>query len=512
MFTRIPVAPLGLLTALLALGAWGAWGDVEWHDRPHVVLIVVDTLRADAILDPGNRYATPRIDELAGDGALFTHAFTHAPMTLPAHTALFSSRLPNDTGVVNNGQTVPAEPTLYAEWLSKLGYETRAVVGLGTLMTPPAGAGLERGFESYDQDLWHMAPGWQVRKRVNKSLALRDPERPLFLFAHFSDPHSPVGKHDEELEAEVLLNGEAVDRVVMSQLDIRSRPFELLPGRNVFEFRSETSLKISGFHVLEGGRRLQPRWEVGGTQLALKYARAVVERDADASNECQVRYWLTDWIPRREIPERYAQEVQYADHWVGEVLDRLKRDGIYDDALIVFTSDHGESLGEHGYYGHVDFLTDEQVRVPLIIKPPRGARLEELRGHTGEIVRHIDLVPTLLAWCGLPPMPGQRGVNFVESEVPAVLSETYTPQAVQTKVSLRDERYKLIYVADEERFLMYDLQRDPRERVDVFAERGQERGARLEILEDVARRGSNRAVEPLTESVLDDLEALGYAR
>src|SRR5262245_19877404 len=98
----------------------------------NVVLIVIDTLRADAVFDPAGKYETPCLDRLASEGVAFEHAFSAAPMTLPSHMSLFSSRPVLETGVFVNQQTVPTDLPLLAEWLEEHGYDTRAVLSLGT--------------------------------------------------------------------------------------------------------------------------------------------------------------------------------------------------------------------------------------------------------------------------------------------------------------------------------------------------------------------------------------------
>ena len=123
---------LALGGLLVLAGCGGGEGDAP-RKRPSVVLIVVDTLRADAVLDPRGQCDTPNIDALARDGVAFERAFSHAPMTLPSHTALFSSRPPFETGVFNNWQPVREDLPLLAQWLEEYGYQTHAVISLGTL-------------------------------------------------------------------------------------------------------------------------------------------------------------------------------------------------------------------------------------------------------------------------------------------------------------------------------------------------------------------------------------------
>jgi len=474
----------------------------------NVVLIVVDTLRASAI---GSESAsTPHIDALAADGVLFERAFSHAPMTLPAHTSLFSSRLPMESGVVNNGQQVPGDLPLLADWIRAAGYDTRAVISLGTLWN----CNLERGFEDFDEDVLFQADAEDIARRVHATLAERDPDKPLFLFAHFSDPHGPYNDHGGSPEtATVTLDGEPLTEASISLLDVRDIGVSLHPGENVFVLESTQRFTPMEFLVERGGEPVPLTWEVGALHGARRHFRVVAEVPTETALEARLKFLLTDGVPSAGSADRYALEVEYVDRYVGEVLDDLKRDGLYDDALIVFTSDHGESLGEHDYYGHVRYLTDEEIHVPLIVKPPadRGRARKRLASRRGEIVRHIDVVPTLLDILDLPPLPGQQGRSLLLSEPsPPVLAETHRPQAPEDKLCLRDERYKLIYLVEEERFLMFDLTEDPGEQVDVFALRGNERSDWCQELLALAQRATALDPPEIDEESRSVLHALGY--
>lgn len=504
---NLPLACLFLATA-------GASACSRGPEVENVVLIVVDTLRGDAVHDPTGRYTTPNIDALAADGVLFTQAFSHAPMTLPAHTSLFSSRLPVETGVLTNAVEVPHDLPLLAEWLAGRGYDTRGVIGLGTLKSLPRGIGLTRGFAAYDEEIWHIASGSDVVKRVSESLARRDAEKPLFLFAHFSDPHSPYNVHDGRKSiVRVLHNGAKVGTVNTTELDNRGVPLELGPGKNTIDLRSKDLFKVFAFAAFENGKRLPQTWEKGALRQKTKQARVVIDRADDATATCEVRIWLSDAPARKDIPGRYASEVEYVDRYVGQVLEELKRRGLYDDALVIFTSDHGESLGERNLFGHVENLTDEQIHVPLIVKLPQGHGLaDELAVRKDRQVSHIDLVPTILQLAEAPGLPGQQGTSILAESMAPHLAQTHKPEAAMDKVSLRNEELKLIYYVDEERFVMYDLREDPEELVDVFAERGAEVSEWCERLKSIGALSADRESGPVDEDVQRNLEALGYAR
>lgn len=320
------------------------------------------------------------------------------------------------------------------------------------------------------------------------------------------------------------MDGEPLVSLVASDTNPWSQTLQLSGGRTVFEFRNLPGqggrFRVRRFQASElqgdGGEATLPvTWEEGKLMDRVKTARAVIDRGEKPEAACKLELWINDVpVDHESIRRRYALDVAYVDRYVGELLAELERLGLYQDSLIVFTSDHGEALGEHKFFGHVEGLTDDQIHVPLIVKLPRGdGRRAELERAAGKMVTHLDVVPTLLQIAGLPPLPGQRGLSLLEPHDSVHLAQTSRPEAKKNQLALRDERYKLIYFPDEPRFVMYDLVEDPGELTDVFATRKSERPSwpeRLHVLyqqstqrEDVTEEGDQEERDRM-------LKALGY--
>jgi arylsulfatase A-like enzyme len=509
---RLALSILALALALLP-GACGRSAPA----RANLVVIVVDTLRADHA-DPALGLAsTPALDALAADGVRFTEAFSHAPMTLPAHVSLLTSRLPFVTGIRLNAQPVPEGLPLLTGWLRRYGYDSSAVVSLASLWPIVPDTGLDRGFSEYVYD--GQVDCWAA-DRVDQELApllerTGDGGQPFFLLAHYSDPHDPYSAHGTtDRRVELRLDGELVERLNASEFAFRSGTVELAPGQH--------TLELTGAHPFRL-RLLEPRgpqgvlpleWIEGGMLRDLQHARATLTNPGDAPVACDLWLWLQDVLSEDENRARYRLEVEFADRMVGRFLDELRRRGLYDESLIVFLSDHGEALGEHGHTGHVVNLYDELLHVPLVIKPPKGhARLAALQAASQQLVRMVDIAPTLLELLDLPPMPGQQGHSVLTSgpQMP-LLAETHPPMAPRELFALRDERFKLVFHPQADRFEMYDLASDPRELTDVFAERGPELAEWQRELRRIAQRAAELGT---TAPVLDAeaarrLKALGY--
>ena len=491
-------------------------GDDEDRAHKNVILIVVDTLRGDAVLDPRHQVETPAIDAFATDSTVFPHAFSHAPMTLPAHASLFSSRHPFQTGVFNNGMRVDRDLPLLADWLADSGYETRAIISMGTLR-PVSGHGLDRGFDEYDTDFTRMAQAPEVVERLEATLdELEQHGDPFFLFAHFCDPHEPYNAHGAETrEATLELNGKRLFTLSTADMDFWDGKVELQPGRNVFDVRADHDFRIRWFECKAPDSTLT--WEESARLQAAPWARVAVDVDSDEPVTGTIDIWISESLSRSRVPGRYIREVEFVDTYVGRLLQGLKDRGLYDDSLIVFTSDHGEAFGEHGHVGHVQGLHDEQIRVPLFFKLPTGdPRRADLDARSSNLAVHLDVVPTMLELLEIRALPDQKGRSLLSfdpgSNARTLIAETHTPQAERNLVCLRDLAFKMIYAADEDTFEMFDLVADPRELSDVYAERNRERPDWTERLRGIARTAAAAAsgdldLEPETQARID---ALGY--
>ena len=329
----------------------------------NVLLVTVDTLRADHLSSYGFELPTsPHIDALAAQGALFERAVAASSSTAPSHASILTSLYPRQHSIgYRNGDTRLEGAATLAELLRARGYATGAFVGNVVLRRR---TGLDRGFESYDDQL--PAPEAnrplvferRARDTTERALAwLERAEDPFFLWVHYQDPHGPYDPPDG------YSDGFAA---------IREPDEEPLP-------RLESSLAYGGIPAYQA---------LPGLTRASEY-RA-----------------------------RYADEIRYTDHWIGELLaaPRLR------DAIVVLTADHGESLGERGrYFMHGTTTLPPEAHVPLIVRAPGIAP-----GRLGTTVSHVDIVPTILELAGVPAPEGLRGLALG----PALRGEARLPERI----------------------------------------------------------------------------------
>lgn len=316
-------------------------------DPPNVILLVVDTLRADRLGSYGSRTSsTPNIDSLARDGILFDPVVSQASWTLPSHASLFTGLNPSRHGADSVLSTLPLRFETLAEHFQAAGWGTHAILYKPVL----ADAGLDQGFDSFFN-----VPKVVVQADDNLRKALKwldeNEDRRFFLFLHFDDPHQPYTQPAEFLDRQI--------------------------EEHMARFQAQLPLSISS--------RFAKNLEPGGPKLREhKNGSALSDSFKTLSRKL------------------YDSEVEYVDDRIGRFLKALRQRGLYEKTLIVFCSDHGESYWEHGeVFGHdANNFYEEVVRVPLIIKPAdrspfrRGQRVRAQ-------VRLYDLMPTILEMAGL---------------------------------------------------------------------------------------------------------------
>jgi arylsulfatase A-like enzyme len=340
--------------------------------QPNVLLVVIDTLRADRVSSYGyRRPTTPNIDAIAAAGIRFERANSTSSWTLPAHASMFTGRFPIEHGATQEHTVVDeALPTL-AERFAEAGYATVGISGNGVVNR---GSGLARGFGEFVEGWRESAPTGAAHDRHPNIVALRrslqriGKERPFFAFVNFIEVHGPYAP----------------------PAPYRGR-FLSEPGHSPL--------------VQSATRRKAPAYYLDPSSIS--------------DDEFRV------------LNDLYDGEVAYADALVGALMAELETAGVRDDTVVVITSDHGENIGDHGHFRHVFSLYHTTVRVPLIVSFPDGARAGEVRS---EAVSLIDLYPTLLGLAGLDPAdaaPRARDI-LADSALPAapVFAEYYFPLQV----------------------------------------------------------------------------------
>ncbi len=438
-----------------------------------VVLLSIDTLRADALrayspLAPW----TPALSALAADSTVFEQAVSPAPWTLPAFASMLTGLSPDIHGVRNFASRVPDECPTVAQHLSAAGYRT-AAIGYNPFLH--AAYNLHRGFDEY-----RMYP-----RASNGSLSgalMARIERPGFA-ATVDTP---------------CLTDMAIDWIDKHA----NQPFFLW------------------LHYFDPHQPYEPP---AGFRPDRRGAGRIGDR---LGTEVLDRVRTGYFVPSREelaaIRDLYDAEVRYVDAHVARVVDRLKRHGLYEQALIVVVSDHGEEFWEHGGFEHGHSVYQELLHVPLFIKPPGTPRPRRV----SEPVDTTSLTPTLLELCRLdfdaeaysaPSLaPSIRGDAAAASDRPIVSARCVY---YEDQLALRAGNLKYIKRTLSRREELFDLANDPAERISLVASRPGEVGRMRELLREYDDRCtalrkryavSDSSGASLSPELLQEMRSLGY--
>jgi arylsulfatase A-like enzyme len=423
--------------------------------KPNIVLIGVDTLRADHLSCYGYRHNTsPRIDALAAEGALGEQLFCPGIPTHPSFTTLYTGQHPITHGIVSHGgkAQLARETPMLPELLLQAGYTTCAVDNLWR-----ARSWFGRGYEFYidpsvRRGLLIDVSCEEINSRAIPWLKSRT-EQPFFLFLHYWDPHYPL--HPLPQYRDLFYTGNPYDR-------------------------GNHSLEQWWQHPL--GQMAKDTWLRGPGGLIT---------DADY------------------VVAMYDQEIRYLDDHIAALLGTLDELKLADDTLVMLVADHGTSLTEQGIFFEHHGLYDCTIHIPLIARwpgrVPAGTRVPSM-------LHMSDVAPTILEAAGIEmpeEMEGRSAWRLLTGETREgghdhVISVECTWQA---KWSLRTDRYKLIVARDPglrggPPRELYDLVADPGETKNLIEARADVAGRMEDQLEGwIARRLQElgRQADPLIE-------------
>jgi arylsulfatase A-like enzyme len=359
------------------------------RERPDLILITVDTLRADHLGIYGyERETTPELDEFFANSVVFERAYASSPVTDRSLPTMLAGNYPSmyTEALEWDAHVMADRRELFFERLRAAGYHTAALVTADAV----GEHGLDQGLD-YLEDVDRRGGARRVTSKAIRYLRKQvDPEdpRPLALWLHYFDPHGPY----------------------------------------------------------EAPKRHR-KWDDGGTSTA----------------ENRI--------------ERYDGEIHYVDLNVGRFLRILEQEGLAEDAMVIFSADHGEEFLDHGGWYHAEELYDESVRVPWMVRLPADARSEGIR-RLDAPVGLVDFMPTVLELLDIPS-PGSiagrshaaavRGDGELVSH-PIILEQFKHKTSRVQKLAIVDGDYKLILDMENQLWELYDIEEDPGELINIYGQ------------------------------------------
>lgn len=436
--------------------------------QPNIILISIDTLRADHIGVYGDtRGLTPNIDKFALNSTRYENAIAAGSWTMPSFAAIFTQVRPSECGmklpVLDSKKYIDLaaltkDVPLLSERLHTAGYTTAAEL-TNIFLSPERG--WNRGFDYFQNernkaDPYHKRTLAASITQYTESWMKIHHRQPFFLWVHYIDPHIPYDSPDT--------------------------PAQL---------RTQYPAK----------------WKAD--------RKTWYEQMQSADPKTKMRY-------QQFCRMMYAEEVRYVDKWVGHLLESIKSSGLYDNSLIVIMSDHGEELFDHGAFEHGHTMYNELLRVPLLVKWPYGPQFDPVISQT---VSLADMGGTLLSLASVSPSAGMKWhvlPKYNQGKGKEVYSEGLLYGIEQT--ALTNDTRKVIYqpksLTGKPRFEVYNLRTDKNEQKNIAGKStALDACRRLEIMTADSLRiaqhiytkeRSSTSRKRLSENTKRNLRSLGY--
>lgn len=436
---------LGLSAASLALP--GCQRKLS-TDRPNIIFIMTDDHAAQALSCYGSKInQTPGLDRLAKEGMRFTNCFCTNSICAPSRATILTGKYSHLNGITDNRRTFDGGQLTFPKLLQQAGYET-AIVGKWHLKSEPTGF-----------DYWNVLPGqgkyhdpefieMGERKQYNGYatdlitnfcldwLKNRESDKPFCLMYHHKAPHrrwQPDEKHAKMYEDIDIPEPETFNDDYQTRSDAAREQ----------EMSIEHDLTVED---------VKGKWPENLTGQALK-----------------------KWKYQRYIKD-YLRCIASVDENVGRLLDYLDESGLAENTLVVYTSDQGFYLGEHGWFDK-RFMYEESLRMPLLLRYPQKIKAGSV---SDDIVLNLDFGETFLDFAGVSQPAEMQGQSFrpiLEGKTaPDWRTSMYyhyyeypAVHAVKRHYGIRTRRYKLIhFYYDIDAWELYDLEKDPNELNNVY--------------------------------------------
>ena len=441
------------------------------RSRPNILWICTDQQRVDTLGCYGNTMVTtPNIDRLAANGIRFERAYCQSPICTPSRASFLTGRYPRTTRCRANGQTMPADEVLVTRLLSDAGY----ICGLSGKLhiaacNPSASPGTEKRLDDgYDIFHWshHPTADWPTNEY---SLWLREKGLEYRTESHVDSDYVQIGM-PEEAHQTTWCAEKAINFIEANAMSDHPWLFSV----NIFD--PHHAFDPPKAYLEPYLDRLDeiplPNYRPGELENKPSYQR----------NDHKQAYNTPGYFPFDEMDETdhrlitaaYWAMTDLIDAQVGRMLDALERTGQRDETIVIFMSDHGEMLGDHGIYLKGPYFYEPAANVPLIFNYP--GTIERGVSDTA-LTELVDLAPTLLDAAGLPRHPGMQGHSLwpiltgqpvEQPRRDSVYSEYYNAMPwhqdpVAYATMLRTDTHKLVVVHGLDTGELYELAADPSE-------------------------------------------------
>ena len=487
-----------LLPALAGLAACTG-GDKKQEaaapEQPmNILFIMCDDHSYQTISAYDQRYIeTPNIDRIANEGVRFTNSFVANSISGPSRACMLTGKHSHANRFTNNHTRFDGAQLTFPKLLQQAGYET-AVVGKWHLASNPT------GFNYWDiligqgeyYDPYFIRNGERIQREgyatnittdvaINWLDSLRNPEKPFCLLLHHKAPHRTWMPDTCDLE---LFSD--------SNFPVPETFYDNYEGRLAAQQQQMSIAKdmsiVYDLKMADRENELHSAYEGWGREMYRQRLRPEVQAAWDRHYDPIIEDFKARNLTGNELAEwkfqqymrDYLRVITSVDRNVGIVLDYLEKEGLLENTMIVYTSDQGFYMGEHGWFDK-RFMYEESFRTPLLVRLPGGKK-----GDVAQLVQNIDYGPTFLELAGVEvpeEMHGESFLPLLKGEKTEWRDALYyhfyeypAEHAVKRHYGVRDGRYKLIhFYNDIDAWELYDLKNDPNELNNLYGKPGTER-------------------------------------
>lgn len=483
------------VSGLAALAVCGACTKKEEKKTLNIVYIMTDDHTRQAMGCYGSSYAeTPNLDRIADEGVLFTNGYVANSLSGPSRACILTGKHSHANGFTDNTKSFDGSQQTFPKLLQKAGYET-AIIGKWHLHTIPTGFNywdvlIGQG-DYYNPNFITMgdtiqSEGYVTNIITDKSIEWlenrHDKDKPFCLMVHHKAIHRNWMGDTCDLKAyedkvfplpENFYDDYAGRKAAgLQEMDIRKNDMDLLYDLKMYRPGDESRLRQS--YITDDGKH----GYYGNMNEAQKKAwdahyNPIIENFFASGLKGKE---LMEWKYQRYMKD-YMKTVKSLDDNVGRLMEYLEKNGLLENTLIVYTSDQGFYMGEHGWFDK-RFMYDESFSTPLIMRLPKGM---ERRGEITELVQNIDYAPTFLDIAGAEIPEDIQGVSLLpllKGEYPdnwrnALYYHFYeypAEHAVRKHYGIYDGRYKLMHFYDNDidEWELFDRNNDPSEMHNIY--------------------------------------------
>lgn len=454
----------GAAAAGLALGGSIASAAEETANtqRPNILWICTDQQRYDTIACLGNKYIrTPNIDRLASQGTAFTHAFCQNPVCTPSRSSFLTGRYPRSTGARQNGQCILPSEVLITRMLADAGYDC----GLSGKLHLSACAGQVEKRIDDGYRVFHWSHDPQHRPADNEYRQWLESK------GHkWEDLYHPKGYSYAGVPSELHQTTWCFDRAMDFIKEDRKGPW--LMSLNCFASHHPWDPPKEYLDRYDPDKLPDPAYVEG--ELADKPGFQRADHNGGDGRPSFAKMTPRE---RRQCKAAYYAMIEHIDDNVGRIMKFLDDTGQRKNTIVIFMSDHGELLGDHGIYLKGAYTYDCSVRVPLIFSWPGHFRSGQ---KSDALVELTDIVPTLLTAMGMPIPDRVQGKSFTglltgktDKHRDHIFCESYNSKIGSTQQTtnismVRTRTHKIAICHGTDQGELYDLQADPGEHKNLW--------------------------------------------